>query len=1807
MTTLANLPSGAVAATGGCDPFVGGGGGGGSGPLRYASFDTDHFSLCASNSPSHTKRALEAHLKDTDRRIQDASKLGTTLVQQRRELAARLKEVESVEHSNEVPAELQRKLSELEREYNEVGRESARAFLPKSRNVGESGMASPQLYSNSGRESPTKISTSSRRLRNQPSSRVHDIEFATEISTSLLAQVRQLQAALAEKDDELKNESSARARIESEALALAQRLKHLDENEQRYKDENWNLEMKVQELEAAHKEVSDKHDRLTQTLKSTESEKAIAQRELDELKVTHEKFDEDTTVVKRQQEADLYSLRRDVATHQTEKHMLQRKIEELTMQNTELAKAVSYRWNQHNGAADSEFVSAAEDQPEHDSTPDPSEPNSPMKGTPRHGMLESETLKSSLNHAHRMIQNLKNNIHREKTEKLELKRMLADARDEIETRRTSEAGLRANVSRKREPEGIKFKKLNRPLGARRTSTTEVLEDEPEWEDHDEVEHTPSRRGFSLSAGTAALGIGAGAATSGQGARMSEPDITDGFETAHERDTATETEAFETGHEEMSEGDGEATETEDVNHRVTSLRGLSPLASRSAGNRASFQSTASASGDEVDDIRTPVRGEQPKYKLRMFSRGSRKSRAGDIAMDSAHEPSPGLVSPTSSNGTPQPHGQSLGDELDALDDDDMDNESRAGLSMDDEQSPETTRHASLEPDTPTKGKDSAIGSTPERAMDSEHDHDISSPVVKASGSSPSAKRSSLRNSNAALLAHESVVIREPYVDSGVNTDPWEPEREPVIEKQSMRSRAGDVVGGALAGFGIGRLRKGKDSDEEEPSMAGAEFPDHGSAIPDAGVHEEREAALREREAAIAQREQHLNDLTEREALVTDREKRLAALEQREAMLAEREAHLSSMNQREEAVAQREALAADLVTREAAVKEREHKAAVIEQREAAIAEREQQIPVLQQREAAVSEQEKLLPILRHREAAIAEREKQTARLDAREALVLEREKKAANIDAREAALLAREQRTAGLDEREAALFAREQEAAKLDAREVALAEHEERLKASEQQLVARQTELSSLQPSAIVYNETAPAAKSAPDFAFSAIDSQQYSPRTEAIPGINEPRPGADLFATHELDRSKSRNLSASEAGKHADDPPAMPRVFGEARRNASEDPTLMVGEDRDPSSETQTPPRKPLGTQSVNVARGRDGTPQPAKTMSDEGSQTIVSGSDIDSMLRNKSRVPPTIDTGVSPFKGTSPKRPSFDNSAATAAAADSALFARGPRRPASAGSMRHKGAAGVPPPLPEGFTAKIAAQRAPGSSGTMGPPVMPASAYKTINRPRTPADGRPASRDGTTPRPGKQREIRGQMQTPGSASLSRKPSVSSFASELDERFNITCGDLMYPADVQPATDPRMIQAITQTMIGEYLWKYTRKAGRSETSTTRHRRFFWVHPYTRTLYWSEKDPSTAGRDMLKAKSVAIQSVRVITDDNAYPPGLHRKSIVVVTPGREIVFTAPTGQRHETWFNALSYLLLRKEQEKGEAADNFDQDDIDEFSPVGTGFSIRRSISRMTGGGDRSESRTRMSLSSYNSHTTRTSSPQRREMAGASLAERHNAAAERATARTPTPTPHLVPMGANSSTTRLAERGSVSGRLSSLASRIRPGSSQRGSFSASGRGGRASFADRYANTGDPSEIYDAAVVENDSAEDLRAVIERQERDADRLENVRACCDGQYTPTSPSTLPFALHLPSALILERRSSFAACPKAEAPEYMLPDASDTWRKRYSMLTTFTGKHDVGSLSHKGGRHASYGRHSHGHGHPRSEPTKDSLRHRRGE
>jgi hypothetical protein len=281
----------------------------------------------------------------------------------------------------------------------------------------------------------------------------------------------------------------------------------------------------------------------------------------------------------------------------------------------------------------------------------------------------------------------------------------------------------------------------------------------------------------------------------------------------------------------------------------------------------------------------------------------------------------------------------------------------------------------------------------------------------------------------------------------------------------------------------------------------------------------------------------------------------------------------------------------------------------------------------------------------------------------------------------------------------------------------------------------------------------------------------------------------------------------------------------------------------------------------------------------------------------------------------------------------------------------------------------------------------------------------------------------------------------------------------------------MIQALTQTMIGEYMWKYTRQragtGGRGDGfSGSRHQRYFWVHPYTRTLYWSEQNPTAGAKGAVRAKSVAIDSVEVVDDDNPAPAGAYGKSILVHTPGRTLKLTAPNGLRHETWFGAMSYLL---------------QHEDDDEDAQRAGREHPRSSSRATG-------RSHVSTSSRVSRATaRTASPGRqyptlhasRSYAGAAGA---SSAASVSSRRSQS----VQPSQANA--------GSIGSRLSAV-------------FRTPQASVRGSVASRY-SAQQPQEMVAEA-----GAQEERP---RERSSVPMMENVRACCDGEFL----SSLYFLVH---------------------------------------------------------------------------------------
>ncbi|KAI1381007.1 hypothetical protein F4677DRAFT_452598 [Hypoxylon crocopeplum] len=130
----------------------------------------------------------------------------------------------------------------------------------------------------------------------------------------------------------------------------------------------------------------------------------------------------------------------------------------------------------------------------------------------------------------------------------------------------------------------------------------------------------------------------------------------------------------------------------------------------------------------------------------------------------------------------------------------------------------------------------------------------------------------------------------------------------------------------------------------------------------------------------------------------------------------------------------------------------------------------------------------------------------------------------------------------------------------------------------------------------------------------------------------------------------------------------------------------------------------------------------------------------------------------------------------------------------------------------------------------------------------------------------------------------------------------------------------VVDAIAQTMVGEWMFKYVRRrksfgvadtASRGEeNSNDRHKRWVWLAPYERAILWSSKQPASGNALMGKpGRKLTIQSVLDVKDDNPPPKGathIFNRSILILTPQRALKFTASSAERHYLWLTSLSFL-------------------------------------------------------------------------------------------------------------------------------------------------------------------------------------------------------------------------------------------------------------------------------------------------------------
>ncbi|CAO3590592.1 unnamed protein product [Absidia cylindrospora] len=312
---------------------------------------------------------------------------------------------------------------------------------------------------------PLAGSTPTKRRSKVPNNdrRNTDIEFATEIGQGLLLEVRKMQTLLQEKEEQLRSLQIQKADLERAAEALTKQLRQKEETEERLKEETWNLELAKQELTMSVTQLQQNLNKANVEQSKLNRQLTTITSELEQVRGREDKLTATIENLKNRHEQDMAGVRRHMATMQREKADQAKQLQVLSSElaiakaQSRIAKRSHQDLNDINNSINSSNkntdstgeYSGTSDGGGNDPTGTSLQQLSNSKlvsmspslsasttlgggGRQQQQAIEVETLKTSLGHAHRMVSTLRSNLHKEKTEKFELKKLLADSQETIE-------------------------------------------------------------------------------------------------------------------------------------------------------------------------------------------------------------------------------------------------------------------------------------------------------------------------------------------------------------------------------------------------------------------------------------------------------------------------------------------------------------------------------------------------------------------------------------------------------------------------------------------------------------------------------------------------------------------------------------------------------------------------------------------------------------------------------------------------------------------------------------------------------------------------------------------------------------------------------------------------------------------------------------------------------------------------------------------------------------------------------------------------------------------------------------------------------------------------------------------------------------------------------------------------------------------------------------------------------------------------------------------------------------------------------
>lgn len=278
----------------------------------------------------------------------------------------------------------------------------------------------------------------------------------SDIGENLLVECRMLHKKLTNSQSIIRTLENDQEQLKAHNQSLEARLASIGDSEERYKEENWNLELKLQELKDQISKSTVVINKAATETGRLQSDKSSQLEVIETLRLREADLKHEIETLKSKHESDINVFKRDQESLKTENSSLQQTITDLKHE-IQTKPTIPLMTPMQRTMADEDIDEYSEETEDIDTeTSSTSPPGSPVRSTPsRNSVLETETVKASLGHAHRMITNLRSSLHREKNEKVELKRLLNETQEELEQARS----------------GSRSKKLKIPASAHRMKNT----------------------------------------------------------------------------------------------------------------------------------------------------------------------------------------------------------------------------------------------------------------------------------------------------------------------------------------------------------------------------------------------------------------------------------------------------------------------------------------------------------------------------------------------------------------------------------------------------------------------------------------------------------------------------------------------------------------------------------------------------------------------------------------------------------------------------------------------------------------------------------------------------------------------------------------------------------------------------------------------------------------------------------------------------------------------------------------------------------------------------------------------------------------------------------------------------------------------------------------------------------------------------------------------------------------------------------------------------------------------------------------